>query len=80
MDALGERLHRVDQLQLGVAAESDDPVELLELVRDRVEPGEELVGPPRLHQLDGVLHRLPLGQDLVKLVDAFDVVPLLRRN
>lgn len=77
-DALGEWVQAVHQLQLGVAAQCQHLVVLLQLVGDHVEAVHELVEPLLAQVLAAALEGVPLRGDLVQLGHALQVQILLR--
>lgn len=77
-DALGERVQAVHQLQLGVAAQCQHLVVLLQLVGDHVEAVHELVEPLLAQVLAAALEGVSLCRDLVQLGHALQVQVLLQ--
>ena len=69
-DALGEGVERVDQLELGVAAERDHLVHLLELPGDDDEPLHELVEPHLAQLVVRLAVRVTLARDVLQLGNA----------
>lgn len=77
-DALRERVQAVHQLQLGVAAQCQHLVVLLQLVGDHVEAVHELVEPLLAQVLAAALEGVSLCRDLVQLGHALQVQVLLQ--
>ena len=69
-DALGEGVERVDELELGVAAERDHLVHLLELAGDDDEPLHELVEAHLAQLVVRLAVRVPLARDVLQLGNA----------
>merc|ERR1719431_883137 len=76
-DALGERVQGVDQLQLGVPAQGDHLVHLLQLPRDDLEPVHEVVEPLLLAVVVVLLLEVHVLGDQVELAHALQVDLLL---
>lgn len=79
-DALRERIQTVNELQLGVAAQREHLVVLLQLVCDHVESCHELVEALFAQVLVATLELVPLCGDLVQLSHALQVQLLLKTH
>lgn len=76
VDALGEGVEAVAELELRIAAEGDHLVHLFELHADGVEAGHELVETLLAEGLEGRLGLVALGRRRGEIGDALLVVAL----